>query len=138
MSIETNERIPNLCALFGVDVDEKFKVDGQTVSIDKEGRVMPDTLEVHRAVLRGLEDPSLVEPMPQLSFTELDICGALGAHWVTHDKEACNVTLWTERPSPYGGGFIGNGKGIFLGCIVDTLFPTVKPGDCIEIEDERD
>lgn len=70
---------------------------------------------------------------------ELAICRAVGAKWVTRGIEwdTYSVTLWDTKPKCKDGHFLSNG-GVPLGVLKATAFPSVNPGDCIEVPEEKE
>lgn len=75
---------------------------------------------------------------PRLTPAELAICKAVGAKWVSRDKDEYFVILRSAEP-------VENGNGCFCTAedseswIADVgvgLFPSVKPGDCICVYDD--
>lgn len=89
------------------------------------------------AELMGLEVVE-VEDKPRLTEQELAICKTLGAKWVSWDKfhipELRNgiVDLWKCSPHYNGAQYSGTG---LLARVDIELFPSLNPGDCINVED---
>lgn len=74
----------------------------------------------------------------QLTDSELAICRAVGAKWVTRDKWSDAVLLWRSRPLRMGEKdiFYGDPDGRHdLGRVNASLFRSVQPGDCVEVPD---
>lgn len=79
---------------------------------------------------------------PRLTQQELEICNALGAKYVTKDK-TCNdgvVVFWVARPHmddyvDYGYNKDGNDADFLIASVSARIFKSVKPGDCICVED---
>lgn len=73
----------------------------------------------------------------RLTSEELEICRAVGAKWVTKDNYTteCFVYLWAERPDAGNNGNTYGGAKKSFGKILGDLFPSVKPGDCICVDD---
>lgn len=70
-----------------------------------------------------------------LTPDELEICKAVGAKFVSVDKAGSGyVSLWRSKPMQ---DICGEYKGIdaYMGCISHDLFPSIKPGDCINVEE---
>lgn len=79
---------------------------------------------------------------PRLTPEELEICRALGAKWVTYNKYTYNddnkIILWADKPTKRkyenGKGFYYT-DGIFIAQTCCSCFPSLKPGDCINVEE---
>lgn len=94
-------------------------------------------------ICRGIVDESanipgywnLDEPH-RLTEPELAICRATGAAWVTMDKGGCAyVSLWMVRPTMTGVG-LWTSDIQSLGLMHRDKFPSVRPGDCVEVPNE--
>lgn len=73
----------------------------------------------------------------RLTPEELEICKALGAKWITRSLESEHFcSLWSIKPSfdkiesHYFTGVEG-----YVATISSNKFPSVKPGDCINVEE---
>lgn len=66
-----------------------------------------------------------------------DICRALGAKWVTSDEKTGIVELWKEKPTKNSsnGAYYGNNGIRRVACINSEIMISVKPGDCISVEE---
>lgn len=62
-----------------------------------------------------------------LSEWTLSVCRLLSAKWVSR-KEDGRVCFWTENPTT-------NSSVILLGFVRADFFPSIKPGDCICVEE---
>lgn len=66
-----------------------------------------------------------------LTPTEIEICKALGAKWVSMGLSDHSVDIWADNPS----------KGIMresndhIGILKCFALPSIRPGDCICVED---
>ena len=78
--------------------------------------------------------PEDIIPSPMLTEPELAICKAVGAKWVSRDKESDSVDLWGVKPIKERGFYKVNGE-YPIATVRDDLFPSVKPGDCICAEE---
>lgn len=77
---------------------------------------------------------NLDEPR-QLTVPELVICRATGAAWVTMDKGGGSyVSLWLARPTMTEVG-LWTSDIQSLGLVHRAKFPSVRPGDCVEVPD---
>lgn len=91
-------------------------------------------------MLRGKSRPmewNLAEPS-LLTEPELAICRAIGARWVTKEKcSGSSAYLWDIRPTGKNGKYIDLTKtsGAFIAILSGGLFPSVRPGDCVEVPD---
>lgn len=87
------------------------------------------------AELMGLEVIE-VEDKPCLTEAELAICKAVGAKWVSINDDGGDVELWDEEPRKENGTyFIGYPPSPFgLARIASGLFPSLNPGDCVNVE----
>lgn len=75
----------------------------------------------------------------RLTPQELEICRAVGAKWITKGEKARKVDFWNATPMKRTDE---DGKIYYVACGVDpfgslhdNLFPSIKPGDRICIED---
>lgn len=80
------------------------------------------------AELIGLE---AVKENPKLTQKELEICRALGAKWASVDKGKNKVGLWKCVPLYDGGVYFGTDA---VGRVTLSSFPSLNPGDCVEID----
>ena len=76
----------------------------------------------------------------RLTPEELEICRLIGAKWISKDKrnDVNTVDLWRQKPNGEVSGstyVYRNYEGFEVAAISDSLFPSVKPGDCICVED---
>lgn len=76
----------------------------------------------------------------RLTPEELEICRLIGAKWISKDKfDGVNVVdLWEQKPNGEKDGSMyvyRNTDGFEVAAISDSLFPSVKQGDCICVED---
>lgn len=79
----------------------------------------------------------------RLTPQEFEICKALGAKWVSTDAEYPDiVSLWKSKPMVEDGDHYNSRfypkdglKSEWISHINSELFPSVKPGDCIDVEE---
>ena len=74
---------------------------------------------------------------PRLTAPEIAIMRAVGAKWVSMDvRGSKRIELWKEMPhKTEDGAFfssVGNGS---LAIVRESLFPSLKPGNCIGLEE---
>ena len=79
------------------------------------------------------------EGKPKLTEQELAICKALGARWVSRNEcNYDNVNLWEIEPTKSVNTsprqYIAR-NGSLLAAVNVCLFPSLNPGDCINVED---
>ncbi len=139
---------PRLAEVLGVEVGERFHIDseygGREIWIDKDGDVCTcgdgplDPFDIFDAI----NHPESIIRNPRLTEPEIAICKAVGAKWVSKNKYgARRVALWDAKPIFDEGMFsiteddehsvtIG-----VIGRISDVLFPSVKPGACISVDE---
>lgn len=82
-----------------------------------------------------INHPESIIRLPRLTEQEIAIMRAVGAKWVSLSRNAKNerVILWQDKPEM-------SKNGIFYGAISiaylnTALFPSVKPGECIGLEE---
>lgn len=89
------------------------------------------------AKLMGLKIVEIEDDSPKLTAMELAFCRAVGAKWVSRDKEYdMFVRLWCEKPECINNShYISDSDMSLVGKLVCNAFPSVKPGDCIKVEE---
>lgn len=91
--------------------------------------------------INEINDPSLIVLHTKLTKTELDICKALGAKWVSKEEAwPYTVQLWEYEPrcEIYDGSKSYEGKlgfPVSIASISPDKFPSLKNGDllCVEV-----
>ena len=92
------------------------------------------------AEIMGLEVVEVEDKdKPRLTEQELAICKAVGAKWVSFDDTNEDVVdIWTIKPETR----MFDGKRHYyeqstehIACVNSYLFPSLKPGDCINVEE---
>lgn len=69
----------------------------------------------------------------RLTPEELEICKSVGAKWISKDgHKSCSIQFWKEKPTKGDDGLY---CGIRLGFLPNHCFPSVKPYDCICVDD---
>ena len=134
---------PRLAKVLGVEVGEPFKVrdsdggwDGDVVFyINEYGKFISGIAPGSSiALCCAIQHPESIIRTPHLTEPELAICKAVGAKWVSRDKESDSVDLWGVKPIKKCGFYKVNGE-YPIATVRDDLFPSVKPGDCICVEE---
>lgn len=138
---------PRLAEILGVEVGERFllqREDGTKVQfwVTESGQYATNPPMMNGSsymMIDAINNPALVIKPPKLTKPELAICKAVGAKWVTLDSTPSDVCLWKHKPvntDPIGNVKWGSisGSGV-IACIGKSLFPSVHPGDCIEVND---
>ena len=79
-----------------------------------------------------------LEEKPHLTDPEIAIMRAVGAKWVSLDANLIDesVMLWSVKPDKYGDGSFHSPISV-LAAVAEELFPSVKPGECIEYKKEE-
>ena len=93
---------------------------------------------IGNCTLRGLPEEWDLKEAPRLTAPEIAIMRAVGAKWVSRDENRYDgsVDLWMEKPL-YGDGMYNNTceNGLAATIHNSALFPSVHPGDCIDLEE---
>ena len=92
---------------------------------------------IGNCTLRVLPEEWELEEVRRLTEPEIAIMRAVGAKWVSRDVcGSKRIELWDEKPiKNKDGAFhpsVGNGS---LAIVRESLFPSVNPGECIELEE---
>lgn len=140
---------PRLADVLGVEVGEKIKIaiPGKTETgwfqMDKNGCLkdvdnLCDLSGVYLAY--AINHPETIIRTPRLTEYELAICKAIGALWLSLDSNEDFVKAWMDKPGIEGAGDgswirFNNGGNLysFIAKIRKDLFPSVHPGDLIEV-----
>ena len=76
---------------------------------------------------------------PRLTAPEIAVMRAVGAKWVSRDKTVDWVNLWSQEPvNKYDSGvyiWAPEEESGYIGEVRASLFPSVKPGECIGLEE---
>ncbi len=139
--------MPRLAEVLGVD--GKFSIKcGKLIldcHIDSDGILRLD-LDIG-APLPGpivcyiVNHPESIIRAPRLTEAELSICKAVGAKWVSKDANCDDGTInfWSSKPlyaeGMYNNQTEDNSVVATLMCGRKTLFVSVRPGDCICVEE---
>lgn len=72
----------------------------------------------------------------KLTKREREICRVIGATWVSRNEPnpyiADFVTLWENKPNFSSNSFTG----FLLASVTSNLFPSLKAGECISVEEQ--
>ena len=83
-------------------------------------------------------DLEYIPKFPALTEAERDIMWAMGAKWVSRGENGGEyVDLWGVKPLCVKGNFFSEDGKPPVACAVGACFPSVEPGDCIELEGEE-
>lgn len=133
---------PRLAEILGVEVGERFNIDGYFQNgntrvafwVTEKGCYEtdpPKTDNSSYALLDAINHPESIIRAPRLTEAELAICKAVGAKWVSKDERISqDINLWESKPKK---DEIGTFSGQWFGRIHGALFPSVRPGDCLEV-----
>lgn len=146
---------PSICEILGVEAGERFWVKEGTEEPKEEdaiyiaddgmacwsvNKIGTGIFEPHRMVLYAVQHPESLIRKPRLTKEELEICRALGAKWVSRDDElgdVVNVDIWDDKPEKSSdGSYMAYKKDtLHIAGINFKIFPSIKPGDCINVEE---
>lgn len=132
---------PRLAEVLGVDIGERFAFrDGDKelpgLYVDSDGYIWGNGYCVSNFVLCSLiNHPESIIRAPRLTEPEIAIMRAVGAKWVSRDERINGFCdLWENKPSVCEGLYANRDKEtVPLASVKSRLFPTVKPGDCVEV-----
>lgn len=143
---------PRLAEVLGVEAGELFMVKsiGVRFFVDKDGipKIFDGDsgLDVEGiSIYYAINHPENIIRLPRLTEPEIAIMRATGAKWVSRDKHGDSkvnfVRLWDEKPKKFenvnGWIFEPSAGDHALAVVYTSLFPSVHPGDCIELEDAQ-
>lgn len=133
---------PRVAELLGVEVGQKWRVvcpeegvDSGEIWLNEKGYPINHPASYGIVLLcTALNHPESIIKSPHLAEPEIAVCKAIGAKWVSHDSTGDSVDLWLNKPVKHNGMFsIGDEDEEALAVIADILFPSVRPGDLIEV-----
>lgn len=133
---------PRLAEILGVNVGEKFQIpiNGSIATFEITGdghfeTTPPNMVGSTYLLLEAIERPEIIIRQSRITPEELAICKAVGAKWLCMDDAGFKADLWNTKPSK-------TDKGIYVAFGVDPMarlqpyvFPSLKPGDCINVEE---
>ena len=141
-SSATDEYTPRLPGLLRVKPGQKWHVEypeeninSDDVWLDEKGNLKgAQGLTGTEILCTAINHPESIVRSPVLSKKEKEICRSVGAHWVSYDRGSGMglVCLSADKPIMGKDGCYSCDSPITT--IRDTLFPSVKPGDCIFCE----
>ena len=89
---------------------------------------------IGNCTLRVLPEEWDLKDAPRLTESEIAIMRAVGAKWVSRNQIGMNsLHLWDKRPG--GDKNFWNGDAKSLATVAEFLFPSVKPGKLIKLEE---
>lgn len=134
---------PRLAKILGVEVGEKFKIQENgglsTFEVTADGYFKtdpPNQVGSTYLLLDAINRPEIIIHQPSLTPGELAICKTIGANWVSREGDpdkALPIFLWDEKPTNVNGKY-ATGVGSLARVSVQ-FFPSLKPGDCINVEE---
>lgn len=131
---------PRICEVLGVEVGEVFTADTpygrfQRCVIDEEGQILNTGTNILCYILNH---PGCIIRKPRFTQEEVAdasvLCRALGPGWMARDGDS---GLWyhTAKPEWVNGDFLRKEKEDFMVPIQDDMFPSLRPGQPVELED---
>lgn len=149
--VEQKKDKPRICEVLGVEVGEKFTFayphrEYETVSVREDGTVWEYQERYNKSHKLGhialcwlINHPESIQHLPRLTQSELKICMAIpGVKYISMDKEPGMplAQLWDGKPRQTKGGlFRGTDSSNFIGGFVPDMFPSLRHGDCICVEE---
>ena len=129
-----------LAEILGLEEDEVFGVEwnkfiyriheGRRQTQSNVGMWFDCSCENDLAYL--IENKDKIIKIKCLTEQEKKICDDCSAKWVSRDMTGKTVTLWESKPELEHNTYINKTFGA-IGSLSIGLFPSVKPGDCIEV-----
>ena len=131
---------PRLAEVLGVEVGEHFRVGdvGCDFWIEADGWPRSELFDRNTSskwVVNAINHPESIVRGPRLTEPEIAIMRAVGAKWVSRDKGFDDVFLWLDKPEvseDNEGYYLSSKLGNCITSIRVRLFPSVKPGECLE------
>ena len=131
-----------LAEILGLEEDEVFRLEGRNIDFrihngnremwsEYERKWTPSACESELANI--INKRNKIVKVKRLTEHEKKICEDCGAKWVSMDDVGNSVCLWEEKP--VSASFCKNySSGSLIATFRDSKrFPSVKPGDCIEV-----
>ena len=141
---------PRLAEVLGVKVGQKWRVvcpeegiDSAEVCLNDKGHLIDVYGVVSSVILcAAINHPeSIIRSLP-LTEQELELCRVFEAKYLTRNANSRFISMWDARPSENEGGMgkyytIDNCEAWEIASIDAKFFPSIEPGDCICVEEER-
>lgn len=125
---------PRLAEVLGVEVGQKFMFQGRRLWIDEQGLMHDYNGYVSgNTVCDAINHPESIIRAPRLTDVEMERCRVYGVKYLARDKGSAYVTLHAGKPTVIIPGYYGEES--YIGHVDATLYPSVKPGDCICVEE---
>ncbi len=132
---------PRLAEVLGIETGEHIEVKGYVGEfwVDPDG--LPMAIEGSSswvaAILEAINHPESIIRTKRLTEAELERCRVYGAKWVSRDNYMARFELWRTKPEYKNGIYYSqaNKGGLIAAIFDDSLFQSVRPGDCIEVEE---
>lgn len=132
---------PRLAEVLGVEVGEKFTFYDRELWVDEQGLMHDlDGCVSGYTVCDVVNHPESIIRAPRLTEREIALMRAMGAEWVSRDPRSdSQVELYSEKPSYRADGeFVPQSGKECVAVIYDVnIFPSVKPGDLIGLEETK-
>ena len=141
---------PQLAEVLGVKVGQKWRVvcpeegiDSAEVCLNDKGHLIDVYGVVSSVILcAAINHPeSIIRSLP-LTEQELELCRVFKVKYLTRNVNSWCVHMWNTRPSENEGGMgkyyaIDIREESEIGAVDAKFFPSIEPGDCICVEEER-
>ena len=132
---------PRLAEVLGVEVGEKFTFHDRELWVDEQGLMHDlDGYVSGNTVCDVVNHPESIIRAPRLTEPEIAIMRAVGAKWVSRDEGFDDVFLWLDKPrlsDDNKGYYLSSKLGNCITSVRAKLFPSVKPGDLIGLEETK-
>lgn len=134
---------PRLCEVLGVDVGERFYLRDPKGDLDRVEVYIDDVGRLRQPgngswpigfswLIEAINHPDRIERIPRLTPEEVQRCRVFGAKWVSRDGDGERVDLWEGKPEKAGGVWMG----ARIANSWNRFFPSVQPGQLVQVEDE--
>lgn len=125
---------PRLAEVLGVDENAPIRVVGggyDTVPFTIADVTVSDGRLMAGAVTYAIIHPESIIRATRLTETELERCRVCGAKYLARGKTSHEVFMYEKKPDEVAEGSYGGGG--YIGSVICRLFPSVHPGDLIEV-----
>ena len=132
---------PRLAEVLGVEEDEEWTFPGRKETfrvhdgyLESKTVNLPWSKYSYWQICDIINHPESIIRAPRLTDAEIAIMRAVGAKWVSWDTEGnVRVDLWDVKPfKAFNEIYVAQGVDPIARVKVE-LFPSVKPGDCVEV-----